>query len=242
MPIRGIIFDGFSTLIETPNLFCGTEVADYLLSTYHWPVDPEHINYGITKYWGVAQAGRIGDATRWRGILRNFGHLPQPSDQQIHDCILIEMDVVKRDCLLLPDAIETLKRIQTKLPIALCSNATLIHAWLETELGLRQIFGAGFIISCEYQSSKDYPGIFRRAAQSIGLKPQDCLYVDDGPSHLAMAKSLGMTPVFAYTTPETREKVDLDQFMTAMKLSPTQVILTLLDLITSVLPAAGITI
>ena len=42
---------------------------------------------------------------------------------------------------------------------------------------------------------KPEPGIYRLAAERLGVKPQECVFVDDMPTYVAAAKLAGMTTV-----------------------------------------------
>lgn len=234
MPIRGVIFDGFSTLFSAPNLFCGKEVSVRLVK-FGYSVDPVEIDKGISKFWVLAEKGEIGDFVRWRDILHTFGRIHEPSDEAIFECILTEAEVVMRDCRPFPAMRQTLQQIRKILPIALCSNASPIHLSLEERLNLRDLFGRGFTVSCEVYLNKSQPGIFLRAASNIGLEPMFCLYVDDGPEHLGRAKAMGMTTVLAVQG-EVHERVDESDERADY------VIHALPEIITTVLPACGVNI
>lgn len=78
--------------------------------------------------------------------------------------------------------------------LVLVSNAT---TRLETDLavlGLRQVVD-GVVSSARLGAAKPDPRIYAESARVAGVPPEGCLYVDDNPSYVAAARSLGMTGV-----------------------------------------------
>jgi putative hydrolase of the HAD superfamily len=59
----------------------------------------------------------------------------------------------------------------------------------------------GVVISGEIGIRKPSPEIYALGAQSIGLAPEACVFVDDLPFNLAPAAELGMATVH-HRTPE----------------------------------------
>ena len=53
----------------------------------------------------------------------------------------------------------------------------------------------GVVISGEVGLHKPEPDIFRMGAERVGLKPEDCVFVDDLRENCAGAERVGMTPV-----------------------------------------------
>jgi epoxide hydrolase-like predicted phosphatase len=72
----------------------------------------------------------------------------------------------------------------------------------------------GVVISGEVGLHKPQPEIFRRGAESIGLSPEDCVFVDDLRENCQGAEAVGMTAVLhrgAETTlPELERLLGLD--------------------------------
>jgi epoxide hydrolase-like predicted phosphatase len=59
---------------------------------------------------------------------------------------------------------------------------------------LRELFD-GWVISSEVGLRKPDPAIYELAAERIGLRPRECVYVDDLPGNLKPARALGMATV-----------------------------------------------
>ena len=67
---------------------------------------------------------------------------------------------------------------------------------------LAQLF-TGVVISGSVGVRKPAPEIYRLGAHSLGLRPDQCVFVDDLPGNLAPASDLGMATVHHVTTERT---------------------------------------
>ena len=61
----------------------------------------------------------------------------------------------------------------------------------------------GTVISGEVGMRKPFPEIYALGAESIGLEPRDCVFVDDLPPNLKPAAELGMATVHHVTSDQT---------------------------------------
>ena len=50
----------------------------------------------------------------------------------------------------------------------------------------------GGIFSCEVELIKPDPAIYRTFVEKFGLRPEECLFVDDIPANVEGARSIGM--------------------------------------------------
>ena len=60
--------------------------------------------------------------------------------------------------------------------------------------GLRSLFSA-FFSSCYLNLLKPQPEHYRRALQITQRRPEECLYIDDRPMNVEVARILGMRPI-----------------------------------------------
>jgi putative hydrolase of the HAD superfamily len=101
----------------------------------------------------------------------------------------------------LPYALKVLTELrERKIKIGLVSNCSVDvpEVWPETPFGpcLDAI-----IFSCQVGLSKPDPRIYQLAAEKLGVKPADILYVGDGSSQeLSGALAAGMHPVLIRNT------------------------------------------
>ena len=96
---------------------------------------------------------------------------------------------------LYPDTRGTLAELRTRgYRLGLLSNCfgNETH-WLE-EFELDSYFDA-MVFSCEVGMVKPEPYIYRLAAERLGVRAQNCVFVDDVPTYVAAAKLAGMSTV-----------------------------------------------
>jgi epoxide hydrolase-like predicted phosphatase len=72
---------------------------------------------------------------------------------------------------------------------------------------LRELFD-GWVISGEVGIRKPEARIYRMAAESIALAPEQCVFVDDLPFNLKPARELGMATVLHKTADETLPQLE----------------------------------
>jgi 2-haloalkanoic acid dehalogenase type II len=90
-----------------------------------------------------------------------------------------------------PDAAAGLARLRGKTRLALLSNAPPSLRDLLKQLGLARYFDH-MIISGEVDVRKPDPGIYLLALASLGVRPEDSLFVDDLEQNLEGARQIGM--------------------------------------------------
>ena len=74
------------------------------------------------------------------------------------------------------------------------SNYPCWYRAIEARLGLARFLAWSFV-SCETGLRKPDPEVFRHAARALGLRPEDCLLIDDRPENCAAAERLGMPAI-----------------------------------------------
>jgi putative hydrolase of the HAD superfamily len=101
-------------------------------------------------------------------------------------------------------AIETLSQLKTDgYKMALISNCSMEPPMLWPNSPLAPFFDALFFSSITGIQKPD-PRIFQMAAEQLGVKPEDCLFVDDKDNNLTAAAALGMSAVL-YSSPEEQD-------------------------------------
>jgi sugar-phosphatase len=101
--------------------------------------------------------------------------------------------LVKENAQLLPGVTDTLDFFEAKgLAIGLASSSPLhLIRDLMTHYGLLNRFS--IICSAEFEShGKPHPAVFIKAAQELGVEPQDCLVLEDSFNGLISAKAARM--------------------------------------------------
>ena len=97
-----------------------------------------------------------------------------------------------------PEALATLQALKVRgCKLCLVSNADAIDVLRWPDSPLAPLFDEA-IFSCRVGMLKPEPGIYRLAAQRLGVAPEQCVFVGDGGSdELAGAKRVGMRTVQA---------------------------------------------
>ncbi|MFG2921973.1 HAD family hydrolase [Streptomyces sp. NPDC048305] len=92
------------------------------------------------------------------------------------------------------EVVAMLRRIRTRVPLVLITNATpRLHGDLAA-LGLTGL-AHHVVSSAEEGVAKPDPAIYRTAAGRAGVPPERCLFVDDSAENVGTALALGMTAV-----------------------------------------------
>jgi putative hydrolase of the HAD superfamily len=85
------------------------------------------------------------------------------------------------------------------VPTGLISNSWVMDHYTEE---IRELFDV-VVISAEVGLHKPQPEIYRLAAEQLGVKPEDCVFVDDLRENCAGAEAVGMTAVLHRDTEQT---------------------------------------
>lgn len=104
----------------------------------------------------------------------------------------------------------------TKLPIEQYIFTTSSHEVAEKilkRIGLYDLFKGKFYSVEDFDTLKknEDSEVYRKLCQKIGVKPQDCIFVDDSYSNLEFAKEIGMTTVrIFYKDNSAKDKTYID--------------------------------
>jgi len=193
MKYKAVLFDLFGTLVEN---FNGSEYENVLM-----------------KMASVVSVPKADFQRLWRDtfIERNTGVHPTPqhsiryiceqlnirvSDTLVEKAARIRLDYTLHSLEPRSDVVDTLKNLQSQgLKTGLISDCTgdIPMVWEQTKFA--GVFDAT-VFSCEVLTKKPDPQIYRIATQSLGVKPQECIFVGDGGSgELTGARKVGMSPV-----------------------------------------------
>lgn len=90
-----------------------------------------------------------------------------------------------------PAVLELVRRYRSTAPVVALSNATSRLPHDLARLGLDRELD-GVFSSHELGVAKPDPRVFTLVCTRLGAAPADCLFVDDTPSHVAAAESVGL--------------------------------------------------
>ncbi|CAM4242365.1 HAD family phosphatase [Nocardia ninae] len=93
----------------------------------------------------------------------------------------------------------------------LAKTAVVSNAWphIRTRManaGLLDMVDA-IVLSCEVGYAKPDPRIYIAALQRVGARPEEALFIDDTPGHVAIARSLGMAGHLHTSTSDTLARI-----------------------------------
>lgn len=175
--IKGIIFDMDGVISDTQKLHA--KVESELLARYGIKLSPEEIS---KKYSGVRTRDFFDELLKTQAQPYNLDELMKEKWQEMRKFAAESIDPI-------PGAIELIKTLAKKYPLALASasNIDYVKTVLET-LDISSYFSA--LVSGDMVSKgKPDPESFLLTASKINIPPENCLVIEDGISGMQAAKN-----------------------------------------------------
>jgi beta-phosphoglucomutase len=178
--IRGVLFDMDGVLVDSEAFIC--KAAIIMFGELSLKVSPED----FLPFVGMGENRYIG------GVAEKYG-LPLDINQAKARTYQIYEKIVKDQLYPLPGALEFITRCRNKgLKLALATSADRVKMEVNMwEIGLTSQSFDATINGLEVKRKKPFPDIYLKAAESIGLKPVECLVVEDAVSGVKAAISAG---------------------------------------------------
>jgi 2-haloacid dehalogenase len=192
---QGIFFDADDTLYDYPS--AEGAALEACLAKFRVAAEPHVFGAAYRRHnldvWREFERGAIDQATlRVERFRRLFAELGMPG-QPLEKISAFYLDALAGQSQLLPGALELVRRLAEKFPLALITNG--IAAVQNKRFAASPItpFFKAIVISEEVGIAKPDPRIFRPALEKIGVSAQDVLYVGDSvTSDMAAARHAGM--------------------------------------------------
>ncbi len=189
MAFRAVIFDLYWTLLymeETGLMDAAMALAEEV------GADPDawHEAWRRTLHasWRneLSLLGRVRESLKAAGVAEFDGEVTER---------LAGLMTARSTPRLYPDVRESLAAVKEMgLGMGLVSNIASYRAvWLR-EIELAPFFDV-MALSCELGVIKPEPAIYLAAVEGLGVKPDECVFVDDVPPYVQAAADLGMTTV-----------------------------------------------
>ncbi len=179
MNIKALIFDLGGVLVRKED---DEPRAALSLSVGKTPAELEKIVFGKT---GIqASLGKITAHEHWQAVMRAL-NLPE---SEIKTTYARFFGGDKVDYAL----IDYIRSLRERYTTAILSNAwddmrQLLHDTWKIDDAFDEIF-----ISAELKTAKPHPEIYRIALQTLGIAPQEAVFIDDTKQNVSAARSLGM--------------------------------------------------
>ena len=178
--IKGVLFDMDGVLVDSEPFIC--KAAIIMFSELGVSVLPEDFH----PFVGMGENRYIG------GVAENHGVNVDIEEVKARTYEIYKM-IVRGKLSPLPGTYEFISECRKKgLKLALATSADRGKMEVNlTEIGLPPDTFHSIITGMDVQNKKPFPDIYIKAAESIGLEPQECLVVEDAVSGIKAGKSAG---------------------------------------------------
>ena len=182
-PIEAVVFDMDGVLVDTEHLW-------------------DEVREALTEEWGGRYTPEAQEAMMGMSSLEWSRYLHETVGLRESPAVINE-EVVRRmlaryetDLPVVPGAVEAVRRLDAaglRLGVASSSNRELIDAVVR-RLGLTDLF-AVTVSSEEVPRGKPAPDVYLEAARRLGVRPAQCVAVEDSASGIRAAHAAGMRVV-----------------------------------------------
>ena len=179
MRYKAILFDVDDTLMDfqTGNRNAVNRLMDEL--GYHHPDRYAQYEAVNLKCWAELEAGLLTqNQLKLARFVRFFDRYPVTGDPKWAAERFVAL--LGQQSILLPHALETVRTIAERRPVAIVTNGITSVQRSRLALSPLKDWVTEVVISEEVGLSKPRPGIFLLALERLGVKPRDALMVGDG--------------------------------------------------------------
>jgi putative hydrolase of the HAD superfamily len=192
--ISAVVFDMYGTLVPSwPKAFWDEQKR---ACAGPLGIPEEAWLEALDASWSDRLTGAFGNrlTETFRAVAAQAGY--SPSDEQLAEAVAQRYAEYRAAQVLRPDALDTIRALRADgLKIALVSDCThdLSDQWDELELAP---FFDATVFSCREGTRKPDERLFLAAAERLGVRPEECLYVGDGGGdEMAGSSAVGMHAV-----------------------------------------------
>jgi len=189
MKLKGVLFDMDGILLDSEHLTSEAAIRFYAEKG----VVVKHEDF--FPFYGTGEQGYFGGVAKIYGIPFHL----ETDKYKIYD---IFAEIAKGKIDPMPGAIEFIQIVKNKkLRTALGTSAGRYKMRINLDLiGLDENTFDSVVTGEDISNNKPNPEIFEQAAQNIGLKPEECLVIEDAPSGVEAAKKAGCKCLAVQTT------------------------------------------
>jgi len=178
--IRGVIFDMDGVLADSEKFIC--QAATMMFSELGLIVHPDDFK----PFIGAGENRYIG------GVAEKY-RLPVDIEKVKNRTYVIYQEIIKGELKPLDGAAEFVTKCRSlglKIAIATSADKVKMEANLK-EIGIPPSLFDALVNGLEVVNKKPSPEIYLKAAEKTGLKPRECLVVEDAVNGIKAAKSAG---------------------------------------------------
>lgn len=178
--IRGVLFDMDGVLADSEPFICQAAVKMFAESGLK--VNPQDFK----PFVGTGENRYIG------GVAEKYG-LKVDIEKVKARTYEIYQEIIRGNLKSLPGAVGFVRKCREmgfKTAVATSADAVKMEANLR-EIGLPSSAFDATINGLDIENKKPFPDIYIKAAERIGLKPEECLVVEDAVSGIKAAKAAG---------------------------------------------------
>jgi len=178
--IKGVLFDMDGVLVDSEPFIC--KAAIMMFKELGISVSPEDFQ----PFVGMGENRYIGGVAEMHGINIDIEQVKARTYE-------IYKNIVRGNLSPLPGAQAFITKCRNKgLKLALATSADRIKMEVNLkETGLSMDSFNAIITGLDVKKKKPFPEIYLKAADSLGLKPDNCLVVEDAVSGIEAGKEAG---------------------------------------------------
>jgi beta-phosphoglucomutase len=178
--IKGVLFDMDGVLVDSESFIC--KAAIMMFGELGIEVKPEDFQ----PFVGMGENRYIGGVAELHGIKVDIQKVKARTYE-------IYQKIVRGKLSPLPGALQFISRCRNKgYRLALATSADTIKMEVNLkEIGLSRNSFNTIITGLDVSKKKPFPDIYIKAAENLGLKPEECLVVEDAVSGIKAARAAG---------------------------------------------------
>jgi beta-phosphoglucomutase family hydrolase len=196
-PIAAVIFDMDGTLVNTENVHCEA-----------WLEVLARRGYDYDEHWFEQWIGTADRFLAEHVIKEHQLDLNPRLLQQEKETLFYEKVVVQNQAF--PGVEAALAILQQRLPIAIATNSSredAEHVFRPTPI---EQYLQTVVTASDVDQLKPAPDMYLLAAQRLGVKPEQCLVLEDSPAGAKAGTAAGMY-VIGLTSSQPKGKMDAAQ-------------------------------
>ena len=188
--MKALVLDMYGVIVKQT----GDDFVPYVQQTFP-NLSPEE----IYTPWFKADIGELTSLEVWKAI--GFQGDLEKLEKEYLDSIE-----------LMDGFIDFIEKVKNKYKLAIISNdSSRWSNYLREKFDLNKYFDV-ISISGDLKIQKPDERIFLHTIEKLGLKPEDCIYIDDREGNLEAAKKVGMNPILLNTRNVSYEGASVNSF------------------------------